>query len=72
MNYSDVEVKVREATNDDPWGPSGSLMQELAYQTKRYEGYADVMCMLWRRMLQDNKNNWRRVYKVRWMIINSK
>lgn len=23
MNYTDVEAKVREATNDDPWGPTG-------------------------------------------------
>lgn len=30
MNYSEVESKVREATNDDPWGPSGQLMSEIA------------------------------------------
>ena len=23
MNYTETEAKVREATNDDPWGPSG-------------------------------------------------
>lgn len=25
MNYTDVEAKVREATNDDPWGPTGKI-----------------------------------------------
>lgn len=30
MNYSEVESKVREATNDDPWGPSGQLMSEIS------------------------------------------
>lgn len=30
MNYSEVESKVREATNDDPWGPSGQLMTEIS------------------------------------------
>ena len=31
MNYSPIEVKVREATNgDEPWGPHGSLMNEIA------------------------------------------
>lgn len=30
MNYSEIESKVREATNDDPWGPSGQLMGEIA------------------------------------------
>lgn len=30
MNYSEVETKVREATNDEPWGPSGQLMSEIS------------------------------------------
>lgn len=30
MNYSEIESKVREVTNDDPWGPSGQLMGEIA------------------------------------------
>lgn len=30
MNYTEVESKVREATNDDPWGPSGQLMTEIS------------------------------------------
>lgn len=32
MNYTETESKVREATNDDPWGPSGQLMGEIARQ----------------------------------------
>lgn len=28
--YSEVQVKVRDATSNDPWGPSGSQMNELA------------------------------------------
>uniref|UniRef100_A0A673W1E6 Clathrin interactor 1a n=1 Tax=Salmo trutta TaxID=8032 RepID=A0A673W1E6_SALTR len=30
MNYSEVESKVREATNDDPWGPSGQQMADIS------------------------------------------
>lgn len=30
MNYSEVETKVREATNDEPWGPSGQMMSEIS------------------------------------------
>ncbi|XP_010771097.1 clathrin interactor 1, partial [Notothenia coriiceps] len=30
MNYSEVESKVREATNDDSWGPSGQMMSEIS------------------------------------------
>lgn len=63
MNYSEIESKVREATNDDPWGPSGQLMGEIAKSTFMYEQFPDVMNMLWTRMLKDNKKNWRRVYK---------
>ncbi|XP_030000757.1 clathrin interactor 1a [Sphaeramia orbicularis] len=63
MNYSETESKVREATNDDPWGPSGQLMSEISRATFMYEHYQEVMGMLWTRMLKDNKKNWRRVYK---------
>jgi len=30
MNYTEMEAKVREATNNDPWGCSTTLMQEIA------------------------------------------
>ncbi|XP_049848665.1 clathrin interactor 1-like isoform X2 [Schistocerca gregaria] len=63
MNYTDIEAKVREATNDDAWGPTGALMQEVAQGTFTYEQFPEVMSMLWKRMLQDNKKNWRRTYK---------
>lgn len=28
--YSDTQAKVRDATSNDPWGPSGTQMNELA------------------------------------------
>ncbi|XP_013789804.1 clathrin interactor 1-like, partial [Limulus polyphemus] len=62
MNYTEIEAKVRETTNDDPWGPTGHQMQEIAQSTFSYEQFPEVMGMLWRRMLQDKKN-WRRTYK---------
>lgn len=31
--YSDTQAKVREATSNDPWGPSGTQMNELAQLT---------------------------------------
>ena len=63
MNYTDVESKVREATNDETWGPHGSLMSEIAKYTFTYEHYPEVMSMLWKRMFETRKN-WRRTYKV--------
>ncbi|GBP44127.1 Clathrin interactor 1 [Eumeta japonica] len=63
MNYTEVEGKVREATSDEAWGPTGQQMQELAMATFTYEHFPEVMSMLWRRMLHDNKAHWRRTYK---------
>ena len=37
MNYTETESKVRDATNDDPWGPSGQQMGEIASFTFTYE-----------------------------------
>ena len=56
-------MQVRDATNDDPWGPSGAQMQEVASFTFTYEAFPEAMGMLWKRLLQDNRNNWRRTYK---------
>ena len=42
MNYTETEAKVRDATNDDPWGPSGQQMQEVASYTFTYEQFPEV------------------------------
>lgn len=31
--YSDTQSKVRDATSNDPWGPSGTQMNEIAQMT---------------------------------------
>ena len=38
-------------------------MQEIASFTFAYEAFPEAVGMLWKRLLQDNKQNWRRVYK---------
>eukprot|EP00096_Caligus_rogercresseyi_P011492 TRINITY_DN452_c0_g1_i1.p1 TRINITY_DN452_c0_g1~~TRINITY_DN452_c0_g1_i1.p1 ORF type:complete len:536 (-),score=187.55 TRINITY_DN452_c0_g1_i1:354-1961(-) len=63
MNYTETEAKIRDATNDDPWGTSGNTMQEIAGLTFSYEHFPEAMGMLWKRMLHDNKTSWRRTYK---------
>ncbi|KAI3388781.1 hypothetical protein SNEBB_005222 [Seison nebaliae] len=63
MNYTEAECKVREATNDDAWGPHGANLHELAQLTFSYENYNEVMGMLWKRLFHDKKN-WRRIYKA--------
>uniref|UniRef100_A0AAY5K262 ENTH domain-containing protein n=1 Tax=Esox lucius TaxID=8010 RepID=A0AAY5K262_ESOLU len=62
-NYSDAEKKVREATSNDPWGPSSSLMSEVADLTYNVVAFSEIMSMIWRR-LNDHGKNWRHVYKA--------
>ncbi|XP_040089300.1 ENTH domain-containing protein 1 [Oryx dammah] len=61
-NYSDAEIKVREATSNDPWGPSSSLMLDISDLTFNTISLSEIMNMLWQR-LNDHGKNWRHVYK---------
>ena len=62
-NYSDAQVKVREATSNDPWGPSSTLMSEIADLTYNVVAFSEIMQMVWKR-LNDHGKNWRHVYKA--------
>ncbi|XP_035929385.1 epsin-2 isoform X5 [Halichoerus grypus] len=62
-NYSEAEIKVREATSNDPWGPSSSLMTEIADLTYNVAAFSEIMSMVWKR-LNDHGKNWRHVYKA--------
>ncbi|KAL4703371.1 hypothetical protein ACJJTC_015449 [Scirpophaga incertulas] len=46
MNYTEVEGKVREATSDEAWGPTGQQMQELALATFTYEHFPESLLLL--------------------------
>lgn len=61
-NFTYAEVKVREATSNDPWGPSTTLMSEIADLTYNVMAFAEIMQMIWKR-LNDSGKNWRHVYK---------
>lgn len=63
LNLTDLEVKVEEATNNEPWGPHGKLMHEICGCAWRdNESYRQIMGVLARR-LEDKDQNWRHVYK---------
>ncbi|KAL5969551.1 Clathrin interactor 1 [Taenia solium] len=63
MNYTELENKVREATNDEPWGPHGKILNDLARETYDAEGLLEIMTMLLSRIFPENSSNWRRIYK---------
>ncbi|KAL9091676.1 MAG: hypothetical protein Q9165_004752 [Trypethelium subeluteriae] len=61
--YSSVQVKVRNATSNDPWGPVGSDMSEIAQLTfNNSTDFYEIMDMLDKR-LNDKGKNWRHVLK---------
>ncbi|XP_067237479.1 epsin-3 isoform X5 [Chanodichthys erythropterus] len=62
-NYTDAEIKVREATSNDPWGPPSSLLMEIADLTFNVVAFTEVMGIIWKR-LNDHGKNWRHVYKA--------
>lgn len=68
MNYSEVEIKVREATSDEAWGPHGSTMKEIAQLTFKYELFNEVMNALWKRVFQLERESWRSTYKALIML----
>uniref|UniRef100_M4F9G7 UBX domain-containing protein n=1 Tax=Brassica campestris TaxID=3711 RepID=M4F9G7_BRACM len=58
-----IEQKVLDATSNEPWGPHGSLLADLAQASRNYHEYQLIMGVLWKR-LSDTGKNWRHVYKA--------
>lgn len=61
--YSDIQAKVRSATSNDPWGPSGTVMNEIAQATHIHQDFIEIMEMIDKR-LNDSGKNWRHVFKA--------
>ncbi|KAH6669634.1 epsin-3 [Plectosphaerella plurivora] len=64
MNYTEMEAKVREATNNEPWGASSSTMQEIANGTFNYATLNEIMPMIYRRFTEKAAEEWRQIYKA--------
>ncbi|CAL5025633.1 unnamed protein product [Urochloa decumbens] len=63
LKVPEIEQKVLDATSDEPWGPHGSALSELAQATKKFAECQMVMNVLWTR-LAERGVNWRHVYKA--------
>ncbi|KAF8817054.1 ENTH-domain-containing protein [Phlegmacium glaucopus] len=64
LNISEMEAKVREATNDDPWGASSSLMQEIAQGTFHFQHFNEIMPSIYSRFMEKEARQWRQIYKA--------
>ncbi|KAK9029910.1 hypothetical protein V6N11_031352 [Hibiscus sabdariffa] len=57
-----IEQKVLDATSNEPWGPHGSLLADVAMATRNHHEYQIIMAVIWKR-INDTGKNWRHVYK---------
>ncbi|XP_039142817.1 clathrin interactor EPSIN 1-like [Dioscorea cayenensis subsp. rotundata] len=63
LKVPEIEQKVLDATSDEPWGPHGTALSEIAQATKKFTECQLVMNVLWNRLM-DTGQNWRHVYKA--------
>ncbi|KAH8108517.1 hypothetical protein DFH11DRAFT_1747615 [Phellopilus nigrolimitatus] len=63
LNVTEMEAKVREATNDDPWGASSTLMQEIAQGTFNFQQFNEIMPCIYSRFMDKEARQWREIYK---------
>ncbi|KAG1788791.1 hypothetical protein EV424DRAFT_1626557 [Suillus variegatus] len=64
LNVSEMESKVREATNDEPWGASSTLMQEIAQGTFNFQNFNEIMPCIYARFMEKEARQWRQIYKA--------
>jgi len=59
---------VREATNNEHWGPSGTDMSRIADMTHNFKDFGPIMQTLWERFTENSPlgagKNWRNIYKA--------
>ncbi|KAK9699785.1 hypothetical protein RND81_08G196400 [Saponaria officinalis] len=63
LKVPEIEQKVLDATDNEPWGPHGSALSEIAQATKKFSECQLVMNVLWTRLGETGKD-WRYVYKA--------
>ncbi|XP_044462970.1 clathrin interactor EPSIN 1 isoform X2 [Mangifera indica] len=63
LKVPEIEQKVLDATDNEPWGPHGTALAEIAQATKKFSECQLVMNVLWTRLGETGKD-WRYVYKA--------
>ncbi|EGW33401.1 uncharacterized protein SPAPADRAFT_60760 [Spathaspora passalidarum NRRL Y-27907] len=63
MNLTEMEAKVREATNNEPWGAPSTLMTQIAAGTYNYREREEIIGFIFRRFTEKAANEWRQIYK---------
>lgn len=63
LKVPEIEQKVLDATSDEPWGPHGSDLADIARATSKLGECQIIMNVLWQR-LGNTDANWRHLYKA--------
>ncbi|CAI9117386.1 OLC1v1018772C1 [Oldenlandia corymbosa var. corymbosa] len=63
LKVPSIEQKVLDATSNEPWGPHGTLLADIAQASRNYHEYQMIMSVIWKRV-NDTGKNWRHVYKA--------
>ncbi|KAG0569758.1 hypothetical protein KC19_6G114400, partial [Ceratodon purpureus] len=64
LKVPEIEVKILEATSNEPWGPHGTIMGDIAQGLPNYNDYQMIMTVLYKRLNDSSGRNWRHVYKA--------
>lgn len=68
MNYTEMEIKVNEATGPEPWGASSTLMNEIADGTHSTQKFEEIMTAIYIKFNDTDPGSWRQVYKALQLI----
>lgn len=63
LKVPSIEQKVLDSTSNEPWGPHGTLLADIAQASRNYHEYQMIMSVIWKR-INDTGKNWRHVYKA--------
>eukprot|EP00756_Hemistasia_phaeocysticola_P051558 Hpha_TRINITY_DN26732_c0_g1::TRINITY_DN26732_c0_g1_i1::g.138778::m.138778/K12471/EPN; epsin len=63
LRQTPIQQKVHAATNDDPWGPHGQDMQEIAEASFNYQDKKQIMQILLKKLDIPAGKTWRQTYK---------
>ncbi|KAG4922038.1 hypothetical protein JHK82_050992 [Glycine max] len=63
LKVPEIEPKVLDATDNEPWGPHGTVLAEISQATEKFTKCQMVMNVLWTRLGETGKD-WRYVYKA--------
>ncbi|KAI8064086.1 hypothetical protein BDF21DRAFT_428183 [Thamnidium elegans] len=58
-----MEAKVHDATNNEAWGASSTVMQEIAQATFNYQYFNEIMPTIYKRFTEKEAKYWRQIYK---------